>query len=29
MANVQVPLVGVTAICPRMQGHTKSQLHVS
>ncbi len=29
IANVQEPFVGRTAICPRMQGQTKSQLHVS
>ena len=29
MANVREPLLGVTAIRPKMKGHTKSQLHVS
>jgi hypothetical protein len=29
IAKVHVPLLGRTAICPRMQGQTKSQLQVS
>ena len=29
MANMQVPLLGFTAICAGTQGHTKSQLQVS